>query len=305
MFNAMLQTCHIPKILSRTLIIPVYKKGDVNDPKNYRGISLLSNMTKLFTSILNNRLLIWSEKNKILTNSQFGFRPKLGTVDANFALNCIVKKRLAQKQRLYCCFIDYQKAFDTINRDLLWGKIAKLGIRGNMLGTIQSLYNNVNSSVLLDGLLSEHFCNNTGVLQGEVLSPFLFSLFVNDCETDVVKGNNNPVTVNGMCTSLLMYADDMVLMANSVMDLQIMLNNLAEYTKKWCLTVNVLKTKVMIFRGGGNLKQNEKLFYKGNKLYAVNEFSYLGLLLKYNGKFFATQKQLALHGRKAMCDSLV
>jgi hypothetical protein len=298
-FNAMLKTSYVPKIISHSLIIPIYKKGDVNIPANYRGISLISNFTKLFTSILNNRLLSWSEKNKIIKNSQFGFRPKLGTIDANFVLNCVIQKHLSAKHRLYCCFIDYEKAFDAINRDLLWSKIAKLGIRGNMLYTIQNLYKNVRSSILLNGLISESFCNNSGVLQGEVLSPILFSLFVNDCDSELIKGIVNPVSVNGKNIPLLLYADDMVMMANNINDLQQMLNNLKEYTSNWSLTVNVSKTKMLIFRNGGHVNNDEKFFYNGKKVDIVSEFSYLGLLLKYNGKFYATQKQLAVQGRKA------
>ena len=114
-FNTMLKTGYMPQSLSQTAIVPVFKKGDPNNARNYRGISLISNLTKLFTSVLNNRLLTWIEENNILTHSQFG------TVDANFVLNTLVKHSLLRKHILYCCFNDYKKAFDSINIETLCG----------------------------------------------------------------------------------------------------------------------------------------------------------------------------------------
>ena len=94
-------------------------------------------MGKLFTFVLNKRLLNWDKVNSIITDAQFGFRPGFGTVDAIFVLQSLINKYLRKKGgRLYCCFIDYRKAFDFVNRSKLWIKLTKTGIQGKMLKII-------------------------------------------------------------------------------------------------------------------------------------------------------------------------
>ena len=290
-FNAMYNTGYFPNTLCDALIVPIYKKGNTADPGNYRGISLLSCMTKLFTSILNKRLISWAENNDVITDAQFGFKPLHSTVDAIFALQTIVNNYLSNKTRLYCCFVDFKRAFDTVDRVKMWQKISKLGIRGKALKIIQSLYSNVKSSVLLNGKLSDFFDNNIGVLQGEIISPLLFSLYVNDCEVDFISSGIAPIELQELSLFLLMYADDMVVFSESASGLQFLLNSLVMYTDKWSLSVNVNKTKCMVFRNGGVLRAEDEWFYMNEKIEVVDKFCYLSLLLNYNGKFQVTQKQ--------------
>ena len=299
-FNAIYNTGCFPKIVYNALVVPIHKKGDTSDPKNYRGISLISCMCKLFTSVLNSWLFSCSEDNDIITDAQLGFRPNHSTVDAIFALNTIVNKYLKKKSRLYCCFVDYKQAFDSVDRAKLWHKIANLGLQEKLLSVIKSLYSNIRTSVLLNGKISDFFINSLGVLQGEIISPILFSLYVNDCEIDFLNNGVVPTELQELSLFLLMYADDMVIFSDSVNGLQSMLNSLSSYTDKWSLTVNVAKTKIMVFRNGGVVKPNEVWYYKDATIEIVNEFCYLGIVLNYNGKFQKTQKKLALQCRKAM-----
>jgi hypothetical protein len=90
LFNNILMSGIFPELWVKSIIIPIFKKVDVNDTGNYRGISLVSHVGKLFTSLINSRLLKWSEENVILTDAQFGFRPGLGTTDAIFALHSLI-----------------------------------------------------------------------------------------------------------------------------------------------------------------------------------------------------------------------
>ena len=102
------------------LIIPVHKKGDINEVGNYRGITLLSTMGKLFTRTLNNRLQSWSDRYGIITEAHDGFRKKHSTVDQIFVLHSLISHVLHNKHKLYCSFIDFRRAFDSINHKCLW-----------------------------------------------------------------------------------------------------------------------------------------------------------------------------------------
>ena len=97
-----------------------------------------------------------------------------------------------------------------------------------------------------------------------------------------------------------MYADDMALFAESPAALQHMIDALHKYNKEWKLTLNVDKTKIVIFRNGGNIRDNEKWFYDSTEIQIVNQFNYLGMLFNYNGKFNETQKHVAQQGRKSL-----
>jgi len=146
LFNAMLGTGYFPKLWARGMIVSV-KKGDVNDTNNYRGITLISLVAKLFTSLLNNRLLQWSSRYNVVSDAQFGFKPGLGTRDAIFALQGLVTRTLQRGKRLFCVFVDYRKAFDRVTHTELWFKLARAGVRGKLLEVIKSMKNDVKSCV--------------------------------------------------------------------------------------------------------------------------------------------------------------
>ena len=128
------------------IVIPLYKKGNSNDTNKYRGITLISCLEMIFTAVLNTRLLKWLEENDIVTNAQFGFKPGCGTTDAIFfALQTVITKTLGNKTELYCCFIDYRKAFDSINRTKRLYTLARSGISGQIYTIIKSTYNSLNT----------------------------------------------------------------------------------------------------------------------------------------------------------------
>jgi hypothetical protein len=126
LFNLVLQCGKIPDDWSVGNIWPLYKgSGDKNNVDNYRGITILSCVGKLFTSILNNRIYTFLEENNLLGNEQAGFRKNNATTDHIFALHCLIDIYLQRKKRLFCTFVDYRKAFDNVQRNLLWEKTVK------------------------------------------------------------------------------------------------------------------------------------------------------------------------------------
>ena len=184
-FYVVLLSGHIPNEWATGVIKPIYKnKGDINDPDNYRGITLLSCLGKLFTSVINERLTVFIDSNKIMSEAQAGFMKGYSTTDQIFTLKCIVELFLCQGRRLFCTFVDYSKAFDSINRAILWKKLISCGIHvsGKVLRVILNMYKSIQSCAMANGMQSEFFESHVGLRQGENLSPLLVALFLNDME---------------------------------------------------------------------------------------------------------------------------
>ena len=133
LFNLILKTGFVPLEWCLGLIIPIYKnKGSANDPNNYRGITLLSCLGKFFTLCINIRLGKYLESRGVIGEEQAAFREGYGTMDHVFVFNEIVNFYIHNKKKLFACFIDYEKAFDTIDRTSLWGKLLENNINGNV-----------------------------------------------------------------------------------------------------------------------------------------------------------------------------
>jgi len=115
-----LNTGVFPDKWTEGIIVPFHKKEDLNNVNNYRGITLVSCLSKWFTTVLNQRIVSFCENNNVISEAQFGFRKVLSTVDAVFILLNILQKFLSNNTRLYCAFVDMCKCFDTIYRDGLW-----------------------------------------------------------------------------------------------------------------------------------------------------------------------------------------
>jgi hypothetical protein len=134
----------------------------------------------------------WANAYDIISDAQFGFQPKLGTTEAIFAIHCLITQSLQTKKRLYCCFVDYKKAFDSVNREKLYRKLKHYGIQGKLLTIACSMYSRIRSCVKYSGQISQFFENHVGLLQ-EVLSPLFFVLYVNDLEIEFIKKGNQPI----------------------------------------------------------------------------------------------------------------
>ena len=148
LFNLILKTGMFPSSWTAGIIIPIYKnKGEKDDPDNYRGITLLSCFSKLFTSALNHRITEYIESHSLMGEEQAGFRSGYGTMDHIFTLKCIIDIYLNKKKKLYAAFIDYRKAFDSVWRIGLWQKLLKYNINGRVFKVITSLYGQVKSCV--------------------------------------------------------------------------------------------------------------------------------------------------------------
>ena len=300
LFNYMFENSVYPESWTKGIIVPVPKKGNLNDANNYRGITLTSIFSKIFSLLLDNRLREWAEENDLLSECQFGFRKQKSTVDCIYILHSIINKViLAENRKLYCSFIDFRKAFDLVYRNGIWYKLITNGVSCKMVYMLQAIYKSVKSCVKVKGSLSEFFDSYMGVKQGEPLSPLLFIFFINDMSTYLHDNTADLVTIEELQIFLLLFADDTVIFSYTKEGLQILLNKLYEYCSKWGIVVNTDKTVVMIFKKGTRT-ENVELYYDNEILKNVSNFTYLGVTLSFNGKFYQTQKSLSEQATKAL-----
>ena len=307
-FNEVLSSGEFPESWGVGTIIPIYKnKGSPEDAKNYRGITLVSSLGKLFTKVINDRLNRFSGLNDIINETQAGFRKNHSTVDQVFVLQTLIELALTEKRKLYVAFVDYKQAFDRVWREGLWFKLVQEEISRKMVKLIRNMYSKIKSTVFLNGTHSPPFASHAGVRQGENLSPFLFALYINDLETFMRSQGTPNITVTkhtGVASMiqlfLVLYADDTAILADSPEGLQKSLDLLDNYCEKWKLTVNAEKTKIVVFESQNTHETDRYEFmYKGQKLDIVLHFKYLGITLSKNGSLSPAVEDLCEQARKA------
>ena len=137
----------------------------------------MSSIGKVLTSVLNNRLSEYANLYSLIPDSQAGFRKGYATTDNIFCLHVLIEIYLAMGKKLFCTFVDFKKAFDTVWRLGLWQKLVKNNVSGKTLNMVYNMYRNIKSCVKLGGDVSGLFSCDIGVRQGENLFPFLFSFF--------------------------------------------------------------------------------------------------------------------------------
>ena len=285
----------------------IQEKGDKKDCNNYRGITLLSCLGKLFTTVLNERLKQYCDINEIIKENQTGFRANYSTTDHIFSLKSLIDIFFKNNLKLFCAFVDYQNAFDTVWRKGLFYKLDKSGIfrTSKVFKIVAKMYEGVKSRVFTGNIKSEYFASNAGVRQGEYLSPLLFSLYINDLEEYLLASGNNFIDFKDEIWNsyvkllVLLYADDTIVLSNTAAGLQKALEDLCNYCTKWKLQVNSSKTKVIIF-SKRKPKTPPVFRYNNEVLENVFDFKYLGVYFKSNANFNKCKTHMKETASKAM-----
>ena len=301
LFNYILKSNEFPTEWSTSLLVPIHKKGSKSSITNYRGISLIPCFCKLFCSILNNRLMNWATSKQILSPGQLGFVKGNRTSDAITILhNSIFEYCNKRNSKLYSCFVDFEKAFDKIPRNLLLDKIYGLGITGNVFNILASMYTTDKCRIKIGNKMSPSFSINQGVRQGCVLSPTLFNLFLSDFEPLLAAESNiDRVEINeNSLLSGILWADDILLLSETKRGLQNQLNFLEKYTESKELKINVSKTKCLCFNTTGKLVRN-CFSINDDAIEDVNHFKYLGFVVSSNGKVSRGLKNLSDRANRA------
>lgn len=313
-FNLVLKTGKVPDDWGIGIIIPFYKNsGDCKDPENYRGITLISCIAKLFSACISNRLRGYVEGTGTLGGEQAGFREGFSTLDNAFIIKMLIDMYTQKKKKLFGAFLDYKKAFDTVDRAHLWKRLLACGINGKILNVVVSLYEKAKSCVRMNGITSSHFSCNIGVRQGDNLSPLLFALFLNDFEDKIRKSYTGLNYASKMCSEwlsdddtefflklfVLLYADDTLILAESEVDLAKALGAAEDYCKNAKLYINAKKSKVVVF-SAGKIRKIPTFCINGKQLEVVFNFIYLGIVFNYNGSFKPAIAHNVLKGHRAM-----
>ena len=276
-----------PDNLKSAEVVPIHKAGSKSCISNYRPISLISNIAKIFEKILYNRLYSFLEKHQILSEHQYGFVKNKGTADALNYITHKIYQNLDKSKRIIATFLDLAKAFDTVNHDILLSKLERYGIRGKVLLLFKSYLSNRQQKVRIQNQTSEYKCVSCGVPQGTILEPVLFILYVNDLLRDMPEG------------SILSYADDTVIISSedTWSMAQDRINQLLDQAAEWLalnkLSLNIQKTKFITF---GNYRDsvpiNVNINIQNQQITRTECYKYLGLIFDFNMKWDSHIKYL-------------
>ena len=269
------------------VVNPIYKQNSRLDPENYRKITITCALGKLFEIILNNRL---THAKKILQKEdphQFGFKEKSRAIDCAFILNGVIDICAGRKRPLYACFVDFRSAFDKVNRHALMYKMLEQGIRGNFFNVVKSMFDKAKSRVKWGNALGEIFRNMHGVLQGGVISPTLFKIFLEDlC---LYLDPENGIMVHNVRVSYLLFADDLMLFSESKSGVQKLLYGLQNFCQRWQMTVNLNKTKLCIFNDKYCINDNSgPILFNNKPIEICKEYHYLGITFSTSKNRFKT-----------------
>ena len=304
-FTEFLCTCWedgcLPQDLKDARIVHLYKgKGEKSCCDNYRGISLLSIAGKIIAKVVLNRLndhLL----DRIVPESQCGFRQNRGTVDMIFCARQIQEKCREQHRDLYILFVDLTKAFDTVSRPGLWNILPRIGIPPKMVKMIRCFHDGMKARLVI-GSEDEEFPVTNGVKQGCVLAPTLFSFIFSMMLLAAFKESDPGIQityrtdggifnkqrlkaktkVNKALVRDLLYADDCAIVAHSAEELQALTDSLSQATKRFGLTISIKKTEVLFQPSKRSLAPVPQIKIDGKVLNNVESFTYLGSSLSSN-----------------------
>ena len=291
----------VPSLWLKAIICPIPKGGNKDPylPMSYRGLSLLSTVSKIYTSFLHNWLTKYLDELDLIVDEQCGFRKGRSCLDQAYVLMSIIKNRMNVNKDTYVAFVDMEKCFDWVDREMLFYKLLMYNIDGYFYKAVKSLYSDTLSCLRLNDKFTDWFDTKSGVRQGEVLSPTLFNIMINDLVKEINELNMG-VDCGADKVSILLYADDIALISDDAEKLQNILNYMKSWCTKWRMKVNVKKTNVVHFRKKRKHLCKQKFLYGNEIIYTVPNYRYLGFYFDEHLDFIFGTNLLIDSGNRAL-----
>jgi exonuclease III len=277
-FEVAWKSGRVPMDWQTGVVVPIFKKGDQRECSNYRGITLLSLPGKVYSKVLHSRLT--EAVDHKIQDEQCGFRRGRGTTDQLFLLQQIAEKAWEYAQQVYISFVDLEKAYDRVDRRLMWKTLEEYSVDRQLIGAIASLYSDSKSCVRILGRKSEMFRVGAGLRQGCVLSPLLFIIYMDRIARRSL--GQESVRIGSVSVSHLLFADDLAILASSQSDLQRSLDRFSLECEAASMRVNTAKTETLVIsRNPGQCN----LHINGVPLKQVEKFRYLGVVFANDGSW--------------------
>ena len=273
-FNYIIEKKEFPDLWTEGIRSAVHKGGTEKLVDNYRGITILPIMEKGFEISVYRRLSFLNEAFDKYDKFNGGYMKDTRTTDNLFILNGLIQSQLTLGKSLFVCFVDFSKAFDLVNRSILFYKLLKLGWGGRVIDTLRNLYSKTKFRVKRNGMLSSPILNEIGVNQGGICSGILFRKYMSDLSQYLT--SELGVCIGENVIGHLLWADDLILFSDSITGLQRQLNGLMQFCSFNQMIVNESKTKAIQF----GKKNNMELFFNKKKISEVHEYKYLGNVIK-------------------------
>ena len=267
-----------PKDWTRSVFLPLPKKGDTRDCKNNRTISLISHASKILLYIIVERMKQYLSRE--IPPEQAGFVEGRGTRDQIANIRIIMEKAMEFNFPVYMCFIDYSKAFDTVQHQKLWTTLVSMGFPKHVIELLRTLYDHQESTVRTACGDTDWFNIEQGVRQGCILSPHLFNAYAEYIMRLALENNDSGISVGGRSINNLRYADDTTLLAGSAKELENLIERVRIESEKFGLFLNVSKTKVLIVN---QCEDNTSIHAGNDAIEIIDHFNFLGSMISNQG----------------------
>jgi len=285
-FNTIWTHALPPHTMKQSQVTLIFKKGDIRDPGNYRPISVQCILAKVLSSIITTRMTEELETNAAIPEEQGAFRSKRGCPMHISSVVQLIQMQHERRLPTFSCFVDIAKAYDTCYRPALWAKLWDIGIQGRIWRYLFNFYQESESRIKLNEGYTEWFSPGQGVLQGDVASPLLYSVFISGVVHEINKLNLGVEINPCRKAAIFLWADDICLLAPDETQLQTLMDTLSEYANKWRFKVNPAKCNVVIFHKPRILHHSARAWYiQGQLVLEDSKYKYLGVWLQENGSY--------------------
>ena len=287
-FNKIIESATIPSQWLHSNIALIHKKGSKDDINNYRPISLISNVYKVFAKCILQRM------KHILRNSQSdeqaAFKSGFSTNDHLQSVNQIIEKSREYNIPMYFAFIDFKKAFDSVEHSVIWTALEVFGVPPSYITLLKNIYDNSTASIITEKT-GRKFNIRRGVKQGDPISPILFTTVL-EMIFSKLDWDRKGINIHGKNLTNLRFADDIILFSTNAEELQEMICALSNECSKCGLEANSDKTKLMT-------NTNKcPIFLNGSELEYVSSYQYLGQIVNFKGQDEEIEKRITNAWRK-------